>query len=63
MALATPIKIVRDPSNREVHLPSEPVTIMAVMRNFDRTLLKVRWHSGGDCVVFPEDLDETHSAL
>jgi hypothetical protein len=34
------------------------VTIMGVMRNMDRTLMKVRWQAGGDCVVFPEELGE-----
>jgi len=33
---------------------------MRVMRNLDRTLLKVAWQAGGDCVVFLEDLKETH---
>ena len=42
----------------EVHLPSEKVTIMSVMRNMDRTLMKVRWNAGGDCVVFPGELEE-----
>jgi hypothetical protein len=52
------VKVVRDPRSGEVHLPEEQVAIMSVMRNLDRTLLKVRWQAGGDCVVFPEDLDE-----
>jgi hypothetical protein len=51
-------KWVRDPRSGEVHLPSEEVTIMGVMRNMDRTLMKVRWRAGGDCVVFPEELAE-----
>ncbi len=41
-----------------VHLPSEKVAIMSVIRNLDRTLLKVRWHAGGECIVFPEELEE-----
>jgi hypothetical protein len=28
------------------------------MRNLDRTLFKVKWQSGGDCMVFPKDLDQ-----
>jgi hypothetical protein len=43
----------------EVHLPSEEVTIIGVIRNLDRTLMKVRWQAGGYCVVFPEELAET----
>ena len=51
-------KWVRDPRSGEVHLPSEEVAIMSVIRNLDRTLLKVRWHAGGECLVFPEELEE-----
>ena len=57
---ATLVKWVRDPRSGEVHLPSEEVTIIGVMRNLDRTLMKVRWQAGGDCVVFPEELAEIH---
>ena len=55
---ATSAKWVRDPRSGEVHLPSEEVTIMGVIRNMDRTLMKVRWQAGGDCMVFPEELAE-----
>jgi hypothetical protein len=41
----------------EVHLPSEEVTVMSVIRNLDRTLMKVRWQAG-ECVVFPAELEE-----
>jgi hypothetical protein len=58
MTTATLLKVVRDPRSGEVHLPNEPVAIMSVMRNLDRTLFKVKWQSGGDCMVFPEDLDQ-----
>jgi hypothetical protein len=58
MNTATLVKWVRDPRSGEVHLPSEEVTIMGVIRNLDRTLMKVRWQAGGDCVVFPEELQE-----
>ena len=63
MNTATLAKVVRDPRSGKVHLPSEQVAIMGVMRNLDRTLLKVRWQTGGDCVVFPEDLNENHVGL
>jgi hypothetical protein len=56
---ATLVKWVRDPRSGEVHLPSEEVTIIGVIRNLDRTLMKVRWQAGGYCVVFPEELAET----
>jgi hypothetical protein len=52
----TLVKWVRDPRSGEVHRPNEEVTIMSVFHNLDRTLLKVRWHAGGDCLVFPEEL-------
>jgi hypothetical protein len=58
MNTATLVKWVRDPRSGEVHLPSEEVTIMGVIRNMDRTLMKVRWQAGGDRVVFREELEE-----
>jgi hypothetical protein len=58
MTTATLEKVVRDPHDGEIHLPNEQVAIMSVMRNLDRILFKVRWQSGGDCVVFPDDLDQ-----
>jgi hypothetical protein len=58
MNTAILINCIRDPRSGEVHLPSEQVTIMGVVRNMDRTLMKVRWQAGGDCVVFPEELAE-----
>jgi hypothetical protein len=58
MNTATLVKWVRDPRSGEVHRPSEQVTVMGVMHNLDRTLMKVRWQAGGDCVVFPEELAE-----
>jgi len=56
---ATLVKWVRDPRSGEVHLPNEEVTIIGVIRNLDRTLMKVRWQAGGYCVVFHEELVET----
>jgi len=50
-------KWVRDPRSGELHHRSEEVTIMSVTRNLDRTLLKVRWQGGGECVVFPEEVE------
>jgi len=58
MNTATLVTSVRDPRSGEVHLPSEEVTVMSVLRNLDRTLLKVRWQAGGECVVFAEELEE-----
>jgi hypothetical protein len=58
MNTATLVQCVRDPRSGKVHLPSEEVTVIDVIRNLDRTLMKVRWQAGGDCVVFPEELAE-----
>jgi hypothetical protein len=63
MTAATLVKWVRDPRSGEVHLPSEEVTVMSVVRNLDRTLLKIRWQAGGECVVFPEELEEIRQVL
>ena len=62
MSTATLARMVRDPRSGEIHRPAEQVAILAVMRNLNRTLLKVRWQTGGDCVVFPEDLDECRAS-
>jgi hypothetical protein len=38
MSTVSLVKSVRDPRSGEVHVPSEEVTIMGVLRNLDRTL-------------------------
>ncbi len=58
MTTATLQKLVRDPRSGEVHLPHERVEILHVMRNLDRTLLRVKWQRGGDCIVFPDDIED-----
>jgi hypothetical protein len=58
MAMATLQKLVRDPRSSEVHLPHECVEILGIMRNLDRTLLRVKWQRGGDCIVFPDDIED-----
>jgi len=60
---ATLVKIVRDPRSGEVHVPKERVAVLAVIQNLNRTLLKVRWEAGGDCVIFPDDVDEKRCPL
>jgi len=57
MTTAVLQKWVRDPRSGEVHLPSEEVAIMSVIRNLDRVLFKVRWQAGGECMVFSEELE------
>jgi hypothetical protein len=61
MKSATLVKFVRDPRTGDVHRPSEEVTILNVIHNMDRTLMKVKWQAGGDCVMFPEELAEITS--
>jgi len=63
MNRAALVKWVRDPRSGEVHLPIGEVTITRVMRNLDRTLMKVRREAGGDCVVPPEELAEVVNQL
>lgn len=58
MTTAALVKVVRDHVAVKFIFPGSKVAIKSVRRNLDRTLLKVRWHAGGDCVVFPEDLDK-----
>jgi hypothetical protein len=55
---ATLAKWVRDPRTGGIHSRSEEVTIVSVTRNLDRTLMKVRWHDGGECMVFPDEVEE-----
>jgi hypothetical protein len=49
---------MRDPRSGEIHLPSEEVTIMGVIWNLDCSLMKVRWQAGGECLVYPEELEQ-----
>jgi hypothetical protein len=58
MNMATLVTWVRDPRSGEIHLPSKEVTIMGVIRNLYRTLMKVRWQAGGECLVYPEELEQ-----
>jgi hypothetical protein len=51
-------KLVRDPCSGEVHLPHERVQVLGVVRNLDRTLLRVKWQRGGDCIPFPDDIED-----
>ena len=58
MQMTTLVRIVRDPRSGEVHAPNERVAILGITQNLNRTLLRVRWEAGGDCVIFPDDVDE-----
>jgi hypothetical protein len=63
MQTTTLVRIVRDPGSGEVHVPNERVAILAITQNLNRTLLRVRWEAGGDCVIFPDDVDEKFCPL
>ena len=58
MTTATLQKLVRDPRSGEVHLPHERVQLLGVVRNLDRILLRVKWQGGGDCILFPDDIED-----
>ena len=58
MTTATLQKLVRDPRSGEVHLPHERMQVLGVVRNLDRILLRVKWQRGGDCIVFPDDIED-----
>ena len=63
MQTTTLVRIVRDPRSGEVHAPNERVTILSIIQNLNRTLLRVRWEAGGDCVIFPDDVDKKSCPL
>jgi len=63
MQTTTLVRIVRDPRSGEVHVPNERVAILAITQNLNRTLLRVQWEAGGECVIFPDDVDEKSCQL
>jgi len=63
MQTTTLVRIVRDPRSGKVHVPNERVAILAITQNLDRTLLRVSWEAGGDCVIFPDDVDDKFCPL
>lgn len=58
MSKATLMRVVRNPRRGQIHLPNERFKVVEVMRNVDRSLLKVRWQAGGDRVIFPDELNQ-----
>ena len=58
MTMATLQKLVRDPRSGEVHLPHERVQVLGIVRDLDRILLRVKWQRGGDCILFPDDIED-----
>ncbi|HTT75000.1 MAG TPA: hypothetical protein VMF50_03380 [Candidatus Binataceae bacterium] len=54
---ATLQRMVRDPRIGEVHMPHEPLSIIRIMENLGRTLIKIKWQTGDESVVLPDDID------
>lgn len=54
---ATLQRMVRDPRTGEVHVPHEALSIVRIMENLGRTLIKIRWQTGGESVLLPDDID------
>lgn len=57
MKTASLARIVRDHRTGQVHLPHEPVTILQIKQNLGRTLFKIRWETGTESVLLPDDLE------
>jgi hypothetical protein len=62
MSTATLKRMVRDPRTGEVHMPHEPVEIIRTVENLGRTLIEIRWRTGGESVLFPDDLDTSRAS-
>ena len=54
---ATLQRVVRDPRTGEVHVPHEALSIIRITENLGRTLIKIRWQTGGESVLLPDDID------
>ena len=54
---ATLQRMVRDPRTGEVHVPHEALSIVRIMENLGRTLIKIRWQTSGESVLLPDDID------
>jgi len=54
---ATLQRMVRDPRTGEVHVPHEPLSIIQTMENLGRTLIKIKWQTGDESVLLPDDID------
>ena len=54
---ATLLRMVRDPRTGQVHVPHEPLSIIRTMENLGRTLIKIKWQTGGESVIFPDHIN------
>jgi hypothetical protein len=54
---ATLQRMVRDPRTGAVDVPHEPLSIIRTMENLGRTLIKIKWQTGDESVLLPDDID------
>jgi hypothetical protein len=57
MTTASLARMVRDHRTGEVHLPHERVAVLRTTENLGRTLFKIRWETGEESILLPEDLE------
>jgi hypothetical protein len=56
---ATLSRLIRDHRTGQVHLPHEMVMVLGLSENLGRTLIKVKWPTGGESVLLPDDIEAT----
>ena len=59
MNTATLSRMIRDHRTGQVHLPHEVVTVLGMSENLGRTLIKVKWPTGGESVLLADDIEAT----
>jgi hypothetical protein len=56
---ATLSRMIRDHRTGQVHLPHEVVMVLGMSENLGRTLIKVKWPTGGESVLLTDDIEAT----
>jgi hypothetical protein len=56
---ATLSRMIRDHRTGQVHLPHEVVMVLGMSENLGRTLIKVKWPTGGESVLLADDIEAT----
>jgi hypothetical protein len=56
---ATLSRMIRDHRTGQVHLPHEVVTVLGMSENLGRTLIKVKWPTGGESLLLDDDIEAT----
>ena len=59
MNTATLSRMIRDHRTGQVHLPHEVVMVLGMSENLGRTLIKVKWPTGGESVLLADDIEAT----